>query len=86
MQSLRNQAPHSDWVWPYCAGMVASHGRQSVPAATRVLDFWRVYRRAHPGDAAAERQRLFCLSFLKLAGAPYPLGRRSRLPAARSLS
>jgi tetratricopeptide (TPR) repeat protein len=69
VQALRSHAAQFDWAWPYCARMVAVFGRDSVDAATRALGFWRAYLRAHPGDAAAERERLFCSAYLHAEGA-----------------
>ena len=67
INSLIGQASQLDWVWPWCAKLVARLGKKSADAAQKAVRFWRAYLRQHPVDIGAERERLLCLWRLRSA-------------------
>jgi tetratricopeptide (TPR) repeat protein len=68
IQGLIGQAAQHDWIWPWCARLVATYGRSSGDAALRSVNFWRAYLRARPQDVIAKRQELLCLSQAHTSG------------------
>lgn len=70
VNNLLGEANQLEWVWPWCARQVACFGRMSSDAAKKALLFWRAYLYEHPGNKAAERERLFCLFHLHTSREP----------------
>ena len=56
------------WVWPWCARLVATHGRTSVEAAQLSIPFWNMYLKEFTDDLFAKREMLFCVYLVRASG------------------
>lgn len=65
---LVSQADTLDWIWPWCARLVASFGRTTTENAVEAIGFWERYVRAHPCHSAARREILLTIFYLRTAG------------------
>ena len=64
VNSLLSVADKVDWVWPWCARLVATYGKSSSVAAEYSIQFWDRYLEQNAGDTRAKVQRLLCVSYL----------------------
>ncbi len=64
INSLLSVADRYDWVWPWCAKLVATYGRVSLDAAKFSVQFWNRYLKQDAGDTGAKKQRLLCVWYL----------------------
>jgi tetratricopeptide (TPR) repeat protein len=68
INSLISQADSLDWVWPWCARLVASFGRTTTENAEQAIPFWQRYVGAHPSHSASRRELLLTFLYLRMAG------------------
>ena len=61
VDSLLSEADKLDWVWPWCAKLVATYGNGSSSAAKFSVQFWNRYLKQNAGDIRAKIQRLLCV-------------------------
>jgi tetratricopeptide (TPR) repeat protein len=64
INTLVAQADSADWIWPWCARLVASFGRD-VDVAAQALSFWQRYVRAFPDHSAGRRELLLTALFIR---------------------
>lgn len=69
INGLVGQADDLDWIWPWCARLVASFGRTTAENAEQAVVFWQNYIKAHPKHSAARRELLLTFFYLRSAGA-----------------
>ena len=68
INGLVSRADSLDWIWPWCARLVASFGRTTTENAVQAIAFWQRYVRAHPSHSAARRELLLTIFYLRTAG------------------
>jgi tetratricopeptide (TPR) repeat protein len=68
INGLVSQADSLDWIWPWCARLVASFGRTTTENAVQATAFWQRYVRAYPGHSVARRELLLTIFYLRTAG------------------
>ena len=68
VRALLASANRLEWVWPWCARLVAMHGRSSTEAARFAISFWRMYLDEFVDDGRAREQMLLCVYFLHDSG------------------
>ena len=68
INTLVAQADNLEWIWPWCARLVASFGRTSKDNALQALNFWQRYMRAHPEASPARRELLLTTFYLQSEG------------------
>ena len=68
INTLVAQADSAEWIWPWCARLVASFGRMTMENATQALAFWQRYVRAYPNHSAGRRELLLTTFFLRAEG------------------
>jgi len=68
INALVAQADTADWIWPWCARLVASFGRSNLDNAEQALTFWQRFVRAHPDNAPARRELLLMVFYLRKGG------------------
>jgi tetratricopeptide (TPR) repeat protein len=68
INGLVSQADSLDWIWPWCARLVASFGRTTTENAVQAVAFWQRYVRVHPSHSAARRELLLTIFYLRTAG------------------
>ena len=68
VRALLASANRLEWVWPWCAWLVATHGRSSTEAARFAVSFWRAYLDEFSGDHRARMEMLFCVDHLHDGG------------------
>lgn len=68
VRSLLHSADRETWVWPWCARLMATHGRSSVEAAQFAVSFWSMYLNEHTDDLPAKKQMLLCVYQLHNCG------------------
>ena len=68
INGLVSQADSLDWIWPWCARLVASFGRTTRQNAVQAVAFWQRYVRAHPSHSQARRELLLTIFYLRNAG------------------
>jgi tetratricopeptide (TPR) repeat protein len=68
INGLVSQADSVEWIWPWCARLVASFGRATSDNAVQALAFWQRYVKAHPDNSAARRELLLTWFFLRAQG------------------
>ncbi len=68
INGLVSQADSLDWIWPWCARLVASFGRTTTQNALQAVTFWQRYVNAHPSHSAARRELLLTIFYLRTAG------------------
>ncbi len=68
INTLVAQADSAEWIWPWCARLVASFGRMTTENATQALAFWQRYVRAYPNHSAGRRELLLTTFFLLAEG------------------
>ncbi len=71
IHALLDAAPKLAWVWPWCARLVAKHGRLSVEAAQRSVSFWNIYLKEFTDDLPATKSMLLCVYFLHVSSGEY---------------
>jgi tetratricopeptide (TPR) repeat protein len=69
INGLLSQADSLDWIWPWCARLVASFGRTTTENAVQAVAFWQRYVRVHPTHSKARRELLLTVFYLRTAGA-----------------
>ncbi|MYJ20648.1 MAG: tetratricopeptide repeat protein [Rhodothermaceae bacterium] len=62
--SLLSMADKPDWVWPWCAKLVAKYGNVSQDASEFSIRFWDRYLKQNAGDTRAQIQRLLSVWYL----------------------
>ena len=67
INSLISRADSLDWVWPWCARLVASFGRTTTENAVQAVAFWQRYVTAHPSHSASRRELLLTIFYLRTA-------------------
>jgi tetratricopeptide (TPR) repeat protein len=65
---LLGDASKLEWVWPWCARLVAQFGKTSPGVVQKALRFWRAYLKVHRADARAKREQLLCRWHQRAAG------------------
>ena len=65
INTLLGEENKLDWAWPYCARLVAIHGRMSLDAAQKALQFWDKYLNKFSKDLTAKTERLLCIWYIK---------------------
>lgn len=71
LREVRALLAHADrvaWIWPWCARLLATHGRSSTEAAKFSLSFWRRYQREFTDDLPARKQLLLSVYRLHDSG------------------
>jgi len=68
INGLLSQADTLDWIWPWCARLVAGFGRTTTENAVRATAFWQRYVTAYPSHSAARRELLLTIFYLRTAG------------------
>ncbi|NTV47068.1 MAG: DUF4365 domain-containing protein, partial [Chlorobiales bacterium] len=68
--SLLGEADQHNWVWPWCARLIAEFGRSSTVAVQQAVRFWKAYLREHPDHCVAHREQLLCFWLLRAAELP----------------
>jgi tetratricopeptide (TPR) repeat protein len=68
INGLVSQADSLDWIWPWCARLVASFGRTTTENAVQATAFWQRYVRAYPDHSVARRELLLTIFYLRTAG------------------
>ena len=68
INALLNEGNKLDGVWSYCARLVAMHGRMSLDAAQKALQFWDRYLNKFSKDLMAKTERLLCIWYIKSNG------------------
>ena len=58
------------WVLPWCARMVATHGKTSIEAVQGSVQFWDTYVERLTDDLFAQRERLLCVYLIHANGGP----------------
>ena len=65
INTLLGEGNKLDWVWPWCARLVAIHGRMSLDATQKALQFWDKYLNKFSKDLTAKTERLLCIWYIK---------------------
>jgi tetratricopeptide (TPR) repeat protein len=68
INSLISRADSLDWIWPWCARLVASFGRTTTENAEQAVAFWQRYVVAHPSHSVGRRELLLTIFYLHAAG------------------
>ena len=68
INALLGEGNKLDGVWLYCARLVAIHGRMSLDAAQKALQFWDKYLNKFSKDLMAKTERLLCIWYIKSNG------------------
>jgi tetratricopeptide (TPR) repeat protein len=68
INGLISQVDRHDWIWPWCARLVAAFGRGSVENAGPAARLWQRFIHAHPGHSAATRELLMSTFYLRGQG------------------
>lgn len=68
INALLGEENKLDGVWLYCARLVAIHGRMSLDAAQKALQFWDRYLNKFSKDLMAKTERLLCIWYIKSNG------------------
>lgn len=68
INTLVAQADSAEWIWPWCARLVANFGRVTTENATQALAFWQRYVRTYPNHSAGRRELLLTTLFLRAGG------------------
>lgn len=68
INSLIGRSPVEDWIWPWCARLVAAFGRENPENAAQAMTFWQRYVEAHPEHSAARRELLLAAFYLRSQG------------------
>ena len=68
LHTLLHAAPRPPWIWPWCARLVATHGRSSVEAAQFSVAFWDMYLKEFTDDPPAKKEMLRCVYYLHESG------------------
>jgi tetratricopeptide (TPR) repeat protein len=66
--SLLAEAENEEWIWPWCARLVARFGRANVENARLSLNFWHHYLKIHPGSPDGLREKLLNKLYLRSEG------------------
>ena len=74
IRDLLSEAKHLEWVWPWCARMVATYGTSSVQSAPLSLKFWNRYLQKFPDHLIAKIARLHCVWTVHEHGEEQDLG------------
>ena len=61
IRGLLSVAEEFDWIWPWCAKLVAKYGNASQEALEFSIKFWNRYLEQNAGDTRAKIQRLLCV-------------------------
>ena len=64
IRGLLSVADKLDWVWPWCAKLVATYGTVSRDAAEFSVQFWNRYLKQNASDTRAKIQRLLSVWYL----------------------
>ena len=68
IRALLSGGDELDWVWPWCARLVATYGRTSFDAAQDSVQFWDTYLRRFTAGLLAQRERLLCVWLIHANG------------------
>ena len=68
IRALLSDRDEPDWVWPWCARLVATYGRASFDSAQDSVQFWDTYLRRFTDDLLAQRERLLCVWLIHANG------------------
>jgi tetratricopeptide (TPR) repeat protein len=68
INSLLSQADREQWIWPFCARLVASFGRTTTENARHAQGFWSRYVNAHPDVSGGRREMLLATLYLRAEG------------------
>ncbi|WP_375786931.1 tetratricopeptide repeat protein [Bradyrhizobium sp. Pha-3] len=68
INGLLGDAGNEGWIWPWCAGQVASFGRTSVANAGLATAFWERYLKTHPDSSDGKRELLLSKLYRRARG------------------
>ena len=68
VHALLGAGPRPAWVWPWCARLVAAHGRISLEAGRRAIRFWNLYLKECGDDLRAQRELVLCVYLVYTSG------------------
>ena len=68
VRTLLHAAPTLAWIWPWCARLVAIHGRSSVEAARDAVPFWSMFLDEFADHRPAKKELLYCAYYLHDSG------------------
>ena len=68
INTLLGEGDKFDWVWPWCEKLVRVHGRTSLDAVQKALQFWDKYINEFPKNLKANTERLLCIWYIKSNG------------------
>lgn len=68
VRALLSDERDAAWVWPWCAKLVATHGRTSLEAAQLSVSFWSMYLGKFADDLSAKGEMLLCVYYVHDSG------------------
>jgi len=68
INGLLSQGDSVNWVWPWCARLVAGFGRSSPESAKLAVAFWQLYTKVHPNQSSARFELLLTTLYLRKTG------------------
>ncbi len=68
INTLLSEVDNFDWIWTWCERLVRIHGRTSLDAAQKALQFWDKYLSKFPENLKAKTERLLCIWYIKSNG------------------
>ena len=68
IRTLLAVADRRQWVWPWCAKLVATYGRVTVDAAQQASEYWGSYLNRFPDGLFARREQLLCMWLVRANG------------------
>lgn len=68
INSLLGRSQIDEWIWPWCARLVAAFGRENADNAAQALTFWKRYVEVYPDHSAARRELLLAGLYLHSQG------------------
>ena len=68
INTLLGKGDKFDWVWPWCERLVGVHGRTSLDAAQKALQFWDEHLSKFPKNLKAKTEKLLVIWYIKSNG------------------
>ena len=68
IHALLGYADQLDWIWPWCARLVATYGRGSTASACDSARFWERFLAKFPGQSYAQTEKLLCIWMIHAKG------------------